>query len=177
MHCPIGDVSSPAELQIIHQDASFSVVETQPMAQVPLIAPPQGGWILLLGVRARNIDGCQATLKTALVDACTNQILQLDSRPTQLDMDADGWGVSSLTTFGNLPVCPDLTAKRDLDNVPYMITVAIEDADGQKATASLTVVPTCPTDSPGCFCECDRDYVVGNLCQPITVPHTTCPTH
>jgi hypothetical protein len=99
MRCPIGDVSSPAELQIVHQDASFSVVETQPMAQVPLIAPPQGGWIVLLGVRARNIDGCQATLKTALVDPCDNQILQLDSRPTHLDMGADGWGVSSLTTW------------------------------------------------------------------------------
>ncbi len=176
MRCPIGDISAPAELQIVHQDANFSVVETQPMAEVPLIAPPQGGWILLLGVRAKNIDGCQANLTAALVDPCDNQILQFDGRPTHLDMGADGWGVSSLTTFSNLPVCPQFTTSRDLDNVPYMITVIIEDADGQKATASLTVVPTCSPDSPLCFCECDRDYVMGSQCPATSVPHATCGT-
>jgi hypothetical protein len=175
MHCPIGDVSLPAEIQIVHQDASSSVIETQPMAEVPLIAPPQGGWIVLLGVRAKNIDGCQAMLTTALVDACDSQIIQIDRRPTHLDMGADGWGQSSINMFGNLPVCPQITATRDLYNVPYIVKVSVEDADGQKASASLTVVPTCPTDaSSRCPCECDRDYVVGNQCPTVVTPHGTC---
>jgi hypothetical protein len=177
MRCPIGDVSSPAELQILHLDANFSVIETQPMAEVPLLPAPQGGWLVLLGVRAKNIDGCHATLKTALVSTCDNQILQVDSRPTHLDMGADGWGVSSLTTFGNLPVCPDHTATRDLYNVPHNVIVSIEDTDGQKATASLTVVPTCASDAPLCLCECDRDYVDDNHCPVIGGPHATCGAH
>lgn len=176
MHCPIGDLSLPAEIQIIHQDANGSVFETQPMAQVPLTPPPQGGWIVLLGVRAKNIDGCQATLTTALVDACDNQVIQIDRRPTHLEAGADGWGQSSATTFGNLPVCPQVTATRDLYNVPYIVKVSVEDADGQKASASLTVVPTCPTDDPSCACECDRDYVVGNECPTVVTPHGTCST-
>jgi hypothetical protein len=173
--CGTNSKQAPAEIQIVHQDANNLVIETQPMAQVPLIAPPQGGWIVLLGVRAKNIND-QATLTTALVDACDNQIIQVDGRPTHLDIGADGWSQSSLTTFGNLPVCPELTATRDLHDVPYIIKVSVEDADGQKAIASLTVVPTCPTDAPRCACECDRDYVVGNECPTIVTPHGTCST-
>ena len=176
LHCPIGDVSQPAEMQIIHLDENNAVFSTQSMQQVPLIAPPQGGWIVLLGVRAKNLDGCQAVLTTALVDACDNQIIQIDRRPTQLNMDADGWGVSTLTTFGNLPVCPQLTAARDLDNVPYMISVTIEDGEGQKASSTMTVVPTCPSGASRCPCECDREYVVGKECPMTEMPHQTCPS-
>jgi hypothetical protein len=166
----------PAEIQIVHQDANNMVIETQPMMQVPLIPPPQGGWIVLLGVRAKNIDSANATLTTALVDSCDSQIIQIDKRPTKLEMGADGWAVSSLTTFGNLPVCPQLTATRDLHDVPYLVKVSVEDTAGQKATAEVTVVPTCPTEASRCTCECDRDYVVGAECPVIVTPHGTCNT-
>lgn len=164
VHCPIGDLASPAELEIVHLDTSNTVIQSQPMASVPLVAPPQGGWIVLLGARARNIDGCQVTLTTALVDACDGQIIQIDRRPTHLDPGADGWGTSTVNTFGNLPVCPQLTATRDLHDVPYVINVVVEDTGGQKASASLTVVPTCPAGSALCLCQCSRDYVVGSDC-------------
>ncbi len=171
--CPIGDLSAPAEMEIVHLDEHGTVIETQPMQAVPLIAPPQGGWIVLLGVRARNID-CRPALITALIDACDNQPLNVDRRPTQLNVGSDGWGVSSLTSFGNLPVCPQLTAARDLYGVPYTVTVAIEDASGQSATSSLTVVPTCLDGNPRCSCECNHDYVVGASCTAPQTPHTTC---
>ena len=173
-HCPIGDLSSPAEIQIIHQDRNGEVIATESMAQIPLIAPPQGGWIVLLGVRAKNIDGCQATLTTALVDACDHQLMKIDQRTTQLDVGADGWGQSSLTSFGNLQVCPQITATRDLYGVPYIIQVTIQDTGGQKAAALLTVVPTCPTEASRCTCECDRDYVEGSVCPAVPVAHGTC---
>jgi hypothetical protein len=174
MRCPIGDVSLPAELQIVHEDANFSVVETQPMAEVPLLPPIQGGWALMLGVRANNIDGCQATLKTSIRDTCVDQLLKHEERPTHLDVGADGWGVTSLATFSALQACPNLNSTRDLDNVPYMITVSVEDDYGQKATASLTVVPICDPDASGCFCECGRDYVMGDQCTTKPAPHATC---
>lgn len=175
--CPIGDLSAPAELQIVHLDASNAVHQTQAMAQVPLLPPPQGGWIVLLGARARNIDGCQVTLTTALVDGCDQQILQIDKRPTRLEPGADGWGTSAVTTFGNLPVCPQLTAKRDLHDVPYSVMVVVEDTGGHKASATLAIVPTCPPGDALCMCQCDRDYVIGSSCSPPpTGGHGTCPT-
>jgi hypothetical protein len=175
--CPIGDLTAPAELEIVNLDGSDAVTQPQAMAVVPLLPPPQGGWIVLLGARARNIDGCRVTLTTALVDNCDQQFLQVDKRPTHLDMGSDGWGTSTVTTFGNLPVCPSLTAKRDLHDVPYNIQVVVEDTGGQKASATLTVVPTCPTGDAQCLCLCDRDYVVGSSCTPPPIGgHGTCPT-
>lgn len=174
--CPIGDLSAPAELEIVHLDANNTVIQTQAMAEVPLLPPPQGGWIALLGARARNIDGCQVTLTTALVDRCDQQIVQIDKRPTHLDPGADGWGTSTLTTFGNLPVCPQLTAKRDLHDVPYDIMVVVEDSSGQQASATLTIVPTCPPGNAQCMCQCDRDYFIGDTCSPPPAGgNDTCP--
>ncbi|HEX4420137.1 MAG TPA: hypothetical protein VH165_19615 [Kofleriaceae bacterium] len=175
--CPIGDPTAPAELQIVNLEADQATVNlTQASDLVPLVPPPQGGWIVLLGARARNLDGCQLTLTTALVDACTGQILQVDVRPTQLELGDDGWGVSSLTTFGNLPVCPQLTATRDLHDVPYIVKVVVEDTHGQKASAQLSIIPTCGTEPSRCTCECARDYVMGQSCDqpPIDAGVSTC---
>jgi hypothetical protein len=173
--CPIGDLSAPAEMQIVHLDENNAVIDTQPMQTVPLIAPPQGGWIVLLGVRAKNLD-CHAVLTTALVDPCDDQTIQVDRRPTQLDVGSDGWGLSSLTSFGNLPVCPQSTAARDLYGVPYTVKVLVEDAAGQKASSELTVVPTCLDSTSRCTCECNHDYVLGADCPAVESPHTTCTT-
>jgi hypothetical protein len=174
MECPIGDISAPAEMQIVHLDENNAVIQTQAMQSVPLIAPPQGGWIALLGVRARNLDGCRAVLTTALVDACDDQVIVIDQRPTVLEMDADGWGVSTVTSFSNLPVCPQLTAARDLTSVPYTIKVSIKDANGQMAASELSVVPTCQDGTSRCACECNLDYVLGAECPATPTPHTTC---
>jgi hypothetical protein len=173
--CPFGDLSLPAEMQIIHLDAANNVFRTQPMQEVPLIAPPQGGWINLIGVRARNIDGCRTTLTVALQDMCDNELLTVDQRPTQLEVDSEGWGASSLTTFSNLPVCPHVTTERDLNSVPYTVVVRIEDSNGQMASSTITLVPVCPGDPSRCSCECDREYTLGKECPTVDTPYPTCP--
>lgn len=164
--CPIGDLTQPAQLEIVNLGADQATVnQTQASAKVPLIPPPQGGWIMLIGARAKNVDGCQLTLTTALLDACDGTILQLDRRPTVLEEGSDGWGTSSLTTYGNLPVCPTLTATRDLHEQPYVVQVVIEDVNGQKASKSITVVPTCGDEPSRCTCECAFDYKTGQSCD------------
>ncbi|MEO8702915.1 MAG: hypothetical protein ABI867_22915 [Kofleriaceae bacterium] len=172
----MGDLTAPPQIELVHLDELNTIVDTQAMAIVPLIAPPQGGWIVLLGVRATNLDGCGLTLTTALVDGCNGQIIKVDSRPSGLDPDPDrsGWGVTTANGFGNLPVCPQLTATRDLYDVPYEVRVAIEDRDGRTAQGSITIVPTCPAGDTRCDCECDRDFIVGNAC-PTPAMHATCP--
>jgi hypothetical protein len=171
--CPIGDLAAPAELEIVHLDAQNTVVESTAMAAVPLIQPPQGGWIVLLGARARNIDGCRISLTTALVDPCNDEILKIDQRPTRLIVGSDGWGVSSVTAFSNLEVCPHITSTRDLNDVPYILRVRIEDDEGRKAQTEITLVPTCPAGMAMCNCQCARDYVVGSQCGPMP-PHDSC---
>ena len=173
--CPIGDLSAATELQIVHLDAPNAVINTQPMQVVPLMQPPQGGWIVLLGARARNIDGCRLRMTAALIDGCNGDIIDLDSRPTLLVTGSDGWGVSTPTTFANLPVCPHPTATRDLNDVQYRMQVVVEDDDGRKATTELTLMPRCPANAPMCNCQCARDYTLGSDCNVQPPPHGSCP--
>ncbi len=165
--CPIGDLSAPAEAELFFLDPNNEVIALTATAEVPLMIPPQGGWIVLVGVRARNLDGCSSTLTTALVDNDNGQILKVDQRQTELEPDGSGWGVSRASTVGNLQVCPQLTATRDLHGLPYVISAVVEDADGHKATTQMTITPTCPPGEPRCQCECARDYNIGDECPAI----------
>lgn len=177
VRCPLGDPTQPAQLEIYHQDRAFTRVKTTPGAQVPLIAPPQGGWIVLLGARATNLDACHLTLTTSFRDTCGGAIIQVDRRPTQLDDTGDGWGLTNLNSFGNLPICPEVTAKQDLHDVPYEVTVTLEDLDGQKATQSIVIDPVCPDPDPTgqCLCTCDHNYVLGGPCPPGGPDAGVCP--
>jgi hypothetical protein len=163
--CPIGDPSAPAELEIVHLDRDNQVVTTASSQQVPLVAPPQGGWIVLLGARARNLDGCEVQLTTSFHDLCSPDIIKVDARPTHLDPTGDGWGLTSVTTFANLPFCPQPAAPRNLHDQPFVVTVTLEDLDGKRASRDITIVPVCPEGSESCRCQCDRDYVLGS-CPP-----------
>lgn len=166
MRCPIGDPAAPLEMEVEHIDSNLNIVPTTEGAMVPLHPPPQGGWILLLGVRARNLDGCQLTLTTSFKDPGSSQIIKVDRRPARLMDTGDGWGLSTVSTFGNLPVCPQLTSTRNLYDQPYDVTVEIEDIDGKTASKTMALTPTCP-DAPLCRCECDRDYVLGTVCPTV----------
>ncbi|HEU0030346.1 MAG TPA: hypothetical protein VFQ53_06935 [Kofleriaceae bacterium] len=166
--CPIGDINAPAELEIMHYDSTLQLFQTAAGDRVPLIAPPQGGWIVLLGARARNLDGCRIDLTTSFADPCGGAPIKVDRRPTKLEPTADGWGTIAAIDAGNLPICPQLTAAHDLHDEPYEITVTLEDRDGKRVSKSLTVVPVCPDPDPTgrCLCECDHNYVVGGTCPP-----------
>lgn len=168
VRCPVGDVSMPAQLEIVYLDASSNVHTAMPGDHVPLQAPPQGGWIMLLGARATNIDGCRVNLTTSFREPCSTSVLSVDRRPAQLDIGSDGWGVTSVTSFGNLATCPQATAQQDLHDSPFDVTVELDDADGKHAEATITVVPTCADTDPAgsCMCQCDHNYVLGGSCPP-----------
>jgi hypothetical protein len=161
LRCPLGDAEAVAELSIVHLDREFVVNDTTELAEVPLQLAPQGGWAVLIGVRATNLDGCQLNLTTSLQDSIDSQILKIDSRPIRLEDTGDGWGVSALSGTSALQACPAPTATRNLYDEPYVVSVMVEDLDGKRATSSVTIIPTCPEDSAMCRCECDREHVVG----------------
>jgi hypothetical protein len=164
--CPIGTPGTPVELEIVHLDAEDHVSTTQPGQEVPLLPPPQGGFILLLGARATNLDGCNLQLTTSFRDPCSDEIIKIDQRPAILEDTGDGWGITSLSSYGNLPLCPQVTAERDLHDQPYIVSVALRDLDGNQGAADLRVVPVCPPDDLLCTCQCDHNYVVGGDCPP-----------
>jgi len=164
--CPIGDPSQVAALEIVHLDANLETVKTVPYARVPLIQPAQGGWIVFLGARATNLDGCRVDLTTSFRDGPDGAIIKVDRRPTLLDDTGDGWAITRTSLAGSLPICPQVTATRDLHDEPYEITVALDDGYGQRASQAMVIIPFCPDPDPtgGCLCTCDQSYVVGGSC-------------
>ncbi len=126
-------------------------------------------------MRARNLDGCALTLTTSLRDVCTNELLTVESRPVLLAANADGWAEppeQSTSQWGNLAVCPNAGATRDLQGQGYLLRVAITAEDGRTAEASVPVVPTCAAGNDGCLCQCQAGYNLGDECPGGLEPGT-----
>src|ERR671913_369041 len=60
--CPVGDLSLPIEVELVHHDENSTMTRTSSVAPVPLFQGEQGGHLLVIGVRARNLDGCSSVL-------------------------------------------------------------------------------------------------------------------
>lgn len=139
---------------------------------VPLILPPQGGKVMLLGVRARNLDGCPLFITTALKDPCNGAIIALERRPVSMEVKADGWleplQPGELSNFSNLPACPRANLSQDIHNNAHILLVSIEDKAQRKVETELTIVPTCsePQFLEQCRCECEKGYTLGGTCDP-----------
>jgi hypothetical protein len=169
--CFVGDVSKPLEFDVVYRTAEGELKSTEDRSEVPLIQPPQGGKVLFVGIRARNINGCGVTLATALCEPEGGEVLSLERRPVTLELAADGWMIperpSEASNYSNLPACPRADLTRSVANELYELRVSITDRDGRKAGTSLQVIPTCgePERSELCECECSKDYKLGRSCS------------
>ena len=169
--CFVGDASQPVEFEIVHQTAQRECVTTEDMAEIPLIQPPQGGKVLFVSVRARNLNGCGLTLATALAEPESGSIISLERRPVTLKLREDGWmdpdRPSEASNYSNLPACPRADLDRSIEGELYELRVNITDKDGRKASASTRVVPICgePNLAELCQCECSKDYQLGAQCS------------
>ncbi|MFO0611131.1 MAG: hypothetical protein U0414_00990 [Polyangiaceae bacterium] len=168
--CPglyVGDVSAAPELEIVYLDAANA---TQDLGdgRIPLVFPPQGGRVLFVGARAKNVDPCGVLLTGAIRDPVSKK-LQLDKRTVNLVPTADGWGESAegdTASFANVPACPNQWAESDLFDAPFELTVALEDARGKTAMKTATITPFCgePANEAQCRCICKKGYVLGEMC-------------
>jgi hypothetical protein len=165
--CIAGDPQQALELQIVYRTtASFMPVGTAP---IPLSQPTQGGQVLYIGVRARNIAGCSVTIATALVDTTTRAVVSLESRPILLELGTDGWlqprQPTVASNYSNLPACPRANLTRSIDDQTYELQVVLTDQQGRTGQASMNVVPTCAgAPSTLCHCQCAPNYVLGMAC-------------
>jgi hypothetical protein len=169
--CFVGDPALGPELEVVYRTATGEQLVAQPMGHLPLIEPPQGGKVMFIGVRARNVDGCGATLTTALVEPGSGSVVSLERRPVFLDPQPDGWLhprlPAEMSNYSNLPACPRANLARSIASQPYDLKVVFTDVAGRSAERVLPIVPTCgePERYAACECECAKDYVLGGVCS------------
>jgi hypothetical protein len=165
----LGDPAKPVEMELIARGKDRSSVDLVDGGPVPMLLPPQGGRVIVVGVRATNLAACGLELKGVLRDSTTNRIV-LDGRTINLEPTGDGWGASvaaDMSTFANIAICPNQWASwTNIYGTPFDLTVSITDGDGRTAQREIEVVPFCaePSNEDECMCMCQKDYTLGQAC-------------
>ncbi len=173
----IGDLGLPIEVRPVYVDYRGLVQPIGADGAVGLIFPPQGGYVLMVGLEARNLPGCGATVTGTVRDPRNGAQLSQEGRPTQLLVGADGWGhlgFPPVFTAANVATCPlsnGVPLPRDFDGNTWRLELTLVDARKQVAHWSGAIVPYCRPDDPdptACPCTCDSDHVFGQPC-PVDV--------
>lgn len=170
--CIIGDAEGEAEITLVFRTVDGQIADLIDGGEVPLVLPPQGGKVTLIGVRAKNVT-CRVLLFAALDDElCGGNIIGFEGRPVDLEEGADGVGTpiapATLQNFANVPVCPTFSSTRDGNGQPYTLLVRVtelrraDEEDERVHSLSATVTPVCaePELAADCGCECDADLVL-----------------
>jgi hypothetical protein len=168
----IGDKTKPIEMTLTVREASGKSVALKEGADVPLIFPPQGGRVVFLGARVNNVDPCAVKLSGAIRDVATNQV-RVDNRTVNLIAGADGWGGGvdeDISTFSNVPMCPNQWASTDAFDKPFRVEVTVTDKSGRTVMKQAMVTPRCaePANAAECLCICKKGYVLGEVCMTTT---------
>jgi len=164
----IGDPNAEMIMDVVSLGPNGKMKPVEDGSDVTLIFPEQGGRVVFVGVRARNVDPCAARIAGALRDPISKQV-RIDYRIVNLQIAPDGYGQSDIGdtfSFANIPVCPNQWSDQDIMDAPYELTISLTDKDGRKSTKVLQVTPRCdePGQVGGCHCQCDSDYVLGMMC-------------
>jgi hypothetical protein len=171
-------------MQVIARGADGVSTPIEDGSPVALIFPPQGGRVIFAGVRATNIDACGATLTGVLRDPQNNKIC-IDFRTVNLEPSADGWGGSvdsDISTFANIPVCPNQWSSKDAFAGEYELEVIVKDRDDRGLKKMVHVKPACaePENESQCLCICKQGYVLGESCDgpppPLPAPSPARPS-
>lgn len=173
--CFIGDPAAQAELALVFRTADGAVTDLIDGETVPLIRPPQGGQVTLIGVKAKNVS-CRAQLSVGLFDECAGRFISREGRPIELLESADsadnGFGKpafpETLQNYANIAVCPNFGSTRDGDAQPYRVEMRLTErirADEDVARSHVltaTVTPICgePALEDECRCECDAGFTL-----------------
>ena len=163
-----GDPALPIEMKLVARDASGVANEIADGAQVSMILPPQGGRVIFVGALATNVNACGVKLSGALRDKTTSQV-RVDERTTNLKPRGDGWGGpvdADISSFSNIPLCPNQWASTALYESAFELTVTLTDPDGRSASDTIDIHPICgePEFEAECLCQCQKDYMLGEVC-------------
>lgn len=165
----IGDLSQGPEITPIIYYDNGTVQDVLEGASVPLYEPPQGGRVIFIGVRARNLRACGARIEASIRDEA-NQKVQFDNRNINLVSTEDGWGgsvVGDIATFANIPLCPNNWSTTNIFNNSYLLTVTLTDQEDREVTVTRQVTPVCVSGSKqaACECFCKQGYELSETCS------------
>ena len=174
--CPspfAGDPALPVALEVLTVGTFNAPAEPlEDGGSVTILPPPQGGSIVLVGARARNLNPCGVMLTVGLRDPHTQQV-RLDARTVNLQTStaAPDWVETSsqLAGMANVPVCPNQWASTDIFGHGFQLEVTVEDSAHRRAMTTLQVTPACSTDKNypmTCSCQCVAGYTLGQACPP-----------
>jgi hypothetical protein len=142
----LGDPDAEAELELVYRTVDGRIAVLEDGGDVPMILPPQGGKVMLIGVRARNVTQ-QLQINAGIRDFCTERFIHREGRSVRLvegtpllaplgglpeagapgprERPIDVWGYpefsADLLNYANIPVCPTFTSLRDGDDQPYAL--------------------------------------------------------
>ncbi len=160
----VGDLSQPARMQVVAHD----LVPLEDGAELALTSPPQGGKILLVGVRVTNVDLCNATIQVALKDLVTGRVAGIERRPIAWRLADDGFAEPAqpdyISDYANVPVCPNANLAQDIDGNPWQLEVRFYDRSQTALEQILTVTPTCADDWDPALCQCECAMDVESSC-------------
>jgi hypothetical protein len=168
-----GDPSAPAQIELTALKDYKDEVPLADGDDLSILFPPQGGRVIFVGIRAKNVDGCELELSGDLRDTQNNRS-SVDTRIVDLQGDGGGFGASGviadggsavIANYANITVCPNEWASTDLFDQTFTLEVSIQDRRGKTASKSIRVVPRCVASGPPtCACICAHGYVLGQSC-------------
>ncbi len=172
----IGDPDAAMELELTTLAPDYTAKPLAEGGDTSILIPPQGGRVIFVGLRAKNVDPCALSLNGALRDPATNAVSPVDGRYLNLDATEDGWGQSDATdisTYANIAVCANHWASTDVFDQPFQLELSVTDRTGKKGKALLNVVPRCDETKiqdgvdlqKECLCLCKEGYVTGEDCD------------
>jgi len=170
---PEVDANDPGELIVLPAQFTEEATPMRMLAEgdpIDLWNAPQGGHVVLLGAKVKNLTSDTATLRVRVRHQDTGLILAEEGRTVKMVPVPDEPGVMqpdirSRSQVSNVPLCPNYDPAGILDRLVLVeVTVtALYTQPVQTGQATMNLVPSCstPDDEAFCRCECAKDYFLG----------------
>lgn len=179
----VGDPNQQAAIEMVTLDQASQVSGVENGSALALLKPPQGGKIVLVGARLRNVCAGPIQVGGAAIDLCTGRVVGLESRTVSyVATDAGVAEVrdpTQISSYANVALCPNNVAERGINDEPYKVTVTIKDSLGRVAEKTVMATPVCaePQNEAECRCTCRAGYMNGDTCAgfPDAGPPVACP--
>src|SRR5438105_2079917 len=159
--CIVGDAIADAVLQPVFRNADGSgFTDLHDGDRVPLILPPQGGKVILVGVRGTNVS-CDLKINAGVFDDCQTpaRVLGREGRLIELaHTDGTPAEPTQLNDYANIPMCPSVSSSRDIDEQPYRVEIRVTEVQRTNEAAprthvfDLAITPFC--SQPDVLDEC-----------------------
>ncbi len=180
--CFFGDENASPEGELVFLDENFVVQPFTDGQRVPAILPPQGGKVIFIGVRLKNMDMCSIQANGGVFDDCQTppRVIGREGRALSFVLnEASGFAEpanpETINNYVNIPLCGNFTSSRDIDDEPYRIELRISDRAQRALVFRAELTPFCAgapnTDGTfeQCLCECDAEFSFDLTCEEILI--------